>query len=122
MEGLDHNWVEAGTRRTAYDSHVPPGEYVFKVMAANSDGVWNAEGRSLRVVALSPFYQTWWFVALAALGVGAASSDITYDNLHDVPRRRGPSLRLPAPYPPCAPWSSYFFAADRGAAGPPQIL
>ena len=44
LEGLDHDWVEAGTRRTAYFSHVPPGDYTFKVIAANSDGVWN-EGR-----------------------------------------------------------------------------
>ena len=39
LEGLDQDWVEAGTRRTAYYSHVPPGTYAFRVMAANSDGV-----------------------------------------------------------------------------------
>jgi hypothetical protein len=38
LEGLDQNWIEAGTRRTAYFSHVSPGEYTFKVIAANSDG------------------------------------------------------------------------------------
>lgn len=70
MEGLDQAWVEAGTRRTAYYSHVAPGEYVFKVIAANSAGVWNTEGQSLSVVALPPFYQTWWFLTLAALTVG----------------------------------------------------
>jgi len=39
LEGLDKDWVDAGTRRTAYYSHVPPGTYTFTVMAANSDGV-----------------------------------------------------------------------------------
>lgn len=68
MEGLDHNWVEAGGRRTAYYSHLPPGEYTFTVAAANSDGVWNTEGMSLKVAVLPPFYQTWWFVTLALLG------------------------------------------------------
>src|SRR5262249_18698163 len=48
LEGLDHDWVEAGTRRTAYFSHVPPGKYTFRVIAANSDGVWNTEGKSMR--------------------------------------------------------------------------
>jgi signal transduction histidine kinase len=69
MEGLDHQWVEAGTRRTAYYSHLPPGEYTFRVIADNGEGVWNTEGKSLRVVVPPPFYRTWWFVTLASLGV-----------------------------------------------------
>jgi signal transduction histidine kinase len=72
LGGLDRDWVEAGTRRTAYYSHIPPGEYVFTVVAANSDGVWNTAGRSLGVVALPPFYRTWWFTSLAALSIIAA--------------------------------------------------
>jgi hypothetical protein len=69
LAGLDLDWVEAGTRRTAYYSHVPPGKYTFTVIAANSDGVWNTEGKSLQVVVLPAFYRTWWFLALAALGI-----------------------------------------------------
>jgi signal transduction histidine kinase/streptogramin lyase len=69
LRGLDHEWVDAGLRRTAYYSHVPPGRYVFTVIAANSDGVWDAEGKSLSVVVLPPFYRTWWFMALAVLSV-----------------------------------------------------
>ncbi len=68
LEGLDQDWTDAGTRRAAYYSYVPPGQYVFRVIAANSDGVWNTEGQSLRVIALPPFYRTWWFVTLAAIG------------------------------------------------------
>jgi signal transduction histidine kinase len=70
LEGLDHDWVEAGTRRTAYFSYVPPGKYTFRVIAANSDGVWNTEGKSVRITVLPPFYRTWWFLTLAALGAG----------------------------------------------------
>ncbi|MBL8208868.1 MAG: hypothetical protein JNM09_31915, partial [Blastocatellia bacterium] len=69
LEGLDDEWVEAGTRRTAYFSHVAPGNYTFKVMAANSDGIWNTEGKSLRIRILPPFYRTWWFLTLAGLSV-----------------------------------------------------
>jgi signal transduction histidine kinase len=71
LVGLDRDWVEAGTRRTAYYSHLPPGEYVFRVTAANSDGVWNREGQQLRVMVLPPFYRTWWFLALTGLGLTA---------------------------------------------------
>jgi signal transduction histidine kinase/ligand-binding sensor domain-containing protein len=69
LEGLDHDWVEAGTRRTAYFSHVPPGDYTFRVIAANSDGMWNEEGQSVSFRVLPPFYQTWWFLTLVTLSL-----------------------------------------------------
>jgi signal transduction histidine kinase len=72
LEGADHDWVEAGTRRTAYYSHVSPGQYTFKVLAANADGVWNLTGASLRITVLPPFWRTWWFMTLVALGVAGA--------------------------------------------------
>jgi ligand-binding sensor domain-containing protein/signal transduction histidine kinase len=73
LEGLNQDWVEAGARRSAYYDYLPPGAYTFIVLAANSDGVWNETGAQLRLVVLPPFYRTWWFLTLAALGViGAA--------------------------------------------------
>ncbi len=70
LEGLDNDWRDAGTRRVAYFPYLPPGSYTFQVIAANSDGPWNAIGQSLRVVVLPPVYRTWWFLSLAALAVG----------------------------------------------------
>lgn len=67
LQGLDQDWVETGTRRTAYFSHVPPGSYTFRVIAANNDGVWNTEGASIKIVVHPRFYQTWWFIILAAV-------------------------------------------------------
>ena len=72
LEGLDQAWNEAGTRRTAYFSHVAPGNYTFKVIAANSDGLWNTVGQGLRIRIRPPFYRTWWFLTLAALVVSGA--------------------------------------------------
>jgi len=63
LEGLDQRWIDAGSRRTAYYSHLPPGDYSFKVIAANSDGVWNMQGTHLLISVLPPFYRTWWFVS-----------------------------------------------------------
>jgi signal transduction histidine kinase len=67
--GQDPDWIEAGTRRTANYSYLRPGQYTFRVMAANSDGVWNSEGAQLQVVVLPAFYQTWWFRLLALLAI-----------------------------------------------------
>jgi signal transduction histidine kinase/ligand-binding sensor domain-containing protein len=69
LEGLDTDWVEAGSRRTAYYSYLPPGTYNFKVLAANSDGVWSTNGASITVVVTPPFYRTRWFYALVGLVV-----------------------------------------------------
>jgi signal transduction histidine kinase len=69
LEGADYDWVDAGTRRTAYFSHLSPGEYTFRVIAANADGVWNLTGASLRITVVPPFWRTWWFITLVALGV-----------------------------------------------------
>lgn len=67
LVGLDDDWVEAGSRRTAYYTHLPPGSYTFKVIADNGEGIWNTEGKSLRVTVLPAFYRTWWFMTLSAL-------------------------------------------------------
>jgi signal transduction histidine kinase/ligand-binding sensor domain-containing protein len=71
LEGFDHNWTDAGSRRIAYYTNIPPGHYTFRVQAANNDGVWNAQGAALRFELRPHFYQTLWFYALLALGMGA---------------------------------------------------
>ncbi len=71
MEGLDKDWNYVGTRRFAGYTSVPPGEYTFRVKGSNSDGVWNEEGASVKVIIAPPFWQTWWFrISMAALVVG----------------------------------------------------
>jgi ligand-binding sensor domain-containing protein/signal transduction histidine kinase len=69
LEGLDTDWTEARTRREAYYPYLPPGNYTFKVIAANADGVWNVQGQALRIIVVPPFYRTAWFIVLASLGI-----------------------------------------------------
>ncbi len=69
LEGLEENWVEAGTKRTANYSYLPHGEYTFHAIAANADGVWNMEGAAIKIIVRPYYYQTWWFRVLAALAV-----------------------------------------------------
>jgi PAS domain S-box-containing protein len=70
LEGFDKEWVDAGARRVAYYTNIPPGAYRFRVIASNSDGAWNQEGASLQVVLDPHLYQTRWFYLLCALSVG----------------------------------------------------
>ena len=66
LEGLENNWIEAGTKRTVDYSYLPAGNYTFRVIAANTNGVWNTEGVAIKIIVHPYFYQTLWFRVLAA--------------------------------------------------------
>jgi signal transduction histidine kinase/CheY-like chemotaxis protein/ligand-binding sensor domain-containing protein len=57
LAGLS-DWTDAGPRRSASLSYIPPGQYTFEVMAVNSDGVWSARPASIPVVVLAPWWRT----------------------------------------------------------------
>jgi signal transduction histidine kinase/ligand-binding sensor domain-containing protein len=67
LGGFDRDWVEAGTRRIAYYTRIPPGTYRFEVTACTHDGVCNEAGASLALRQRPHFWQTGWFLALTAL-------------------------------------------------------
>ncbi|HTS68830.1 MAG TPA: HD domain-containing phosphohydrolase, partial [Terriglobia bacterium] len=72
LEGFDKEWVEAGNRRVAYYTNIPPGHYRFRVMAAGDDGKWNEAAAPCALYLAPHFYQTGWFYVLCAvLGLGA---------------------------------------------------
>jgi signal transduction histidine kinase/ligand-binding sensor domain-containing protein len=69
LRGFDRGWsAETGQRQVSY-TNLPPGHYTFRVIACNNDGKWNLEGASLDFKLRPYFYQTFWFLALAALGM-----------------------------------------------------
>lgn len=67
LEGFDQDWIYIGTQRTATYTNINPGEYVFKVKAANRDGVWNETGAAIAIEVTPPAWQTWWAYALYGL-------------------------------------------------------
>ncbi|MFL6464097.1 MAG: two-component regulator propeller domain-containing protein [Bryobacteraceae bacterium] len=67
LEGFDRDWINAGARRTAYYTNIPPGHYRFRVLASNNDGLWNQQGASFALDVHPRFYQTWWFTFLLLL-------------------------------------------------------
>ena len=65
LENYDNNWRKADQEKTAYYYNVPPGRYIFRVKASNSDGLW-AE-RSIAVIIALPWWRTWWAFVLYGL-------------------------------------------------------
>jgi PAS domain S-box-containing protein len=74
LEPYDKNWLDAGAQRSVKYTNMAPGEYSFRVIAANSFGVWNDQGDSVRFLLQPKLYQTRWFYFLAAAGLALGAS------------------------------------------------
>lgn len=72
LDGVDHDWQGAGGRREAFYTNLGPGQYRFRVIAANKDGVWNTEGAALAVTIPPTFAQSLWFKLIGVLALAAA--------------------------------------------------
>jgi signal transduction histidine kinase/ligand-binding sensor domain-containing protein len=72
LEGFDDGWVDAGARRAAYYTNIPPGTYRFRVQGSNADGVWNEAGDVIELRLLPHLYQTRWFYGTSALAAIAS--------------------------------------------------
>ncbi|MCP5054499.1 MAG: hypothetical protein GY940_45445, partial [bacterium] len=69
LEGYDQDWIDGGNWRTTSYTSLSPGDYTFKVVACNSDGLWNQAGASLSFSLEPYFYQTTLFYVTVTLFV-----------------------------------------------------
>ena len=69
LEGYDSNWQDAGNRRQAFYTNLPPRNYRFRVVACNNSGVWNEAGAALDFTIAPAYYQTTWFRILFVCAV-----------------------------------------------------
>ncbi|MBL4593538.1 MAG: hypothetical protein JKX68_06965 [Flavobacteriales bacterium] len=63
LENFDEDWVDIGNNRRA-NYNLNPGEYIFKVKVANSDGIWSDEVAKIRIIVEPPFWKTLWFIII----------------------------------------------------------
>ena len=69
LDGFDQGWSDATEARAAVYTNLDSGSYRFRVLASNSDGVWNSEESSLEFRIEPVFWQTWWFRISILLGL-----------------------------------------------------
>jgi len=93
LEGFDPEWIDAGARRDAFYTNLPPAKYRFHVYAANKDGIWSESGASFELRKLPHFYQTWWFYLLVGLGLALLAYAIYRYRVHQVESRFGAVLK-----------------------------
>lgn len=61
LDGYDHGWQDAGNRRQAFYTSLPPRNYHFRVIASNNSGLWNETGDTLDFAVAPAYYQMRWF-------------------------------------------------------------
>ena len=71
LDGFDEDWQDAGHRRVAYYTNLGPGEYRFRVQAANESGVWSAGSATVDFSVAPRSTQTWWFFGLCVSATAA---------------------------------------------------
>ncbi len=69
LGGYEDPWTEAGTRRTAFYTGLPPGRYRLEVVASSHDGVWGSQGAVLPFSVTPYFWQTTWFPVFVGTGL-----------------------------------------------------
>ncbi|HXU21034.1 MAG TPA: two-component regulator propeller domain-containing protein [Verrucomicrobiae bacterium] len=74
LDGFDREWTDTGNRRDVIYTNIPPGEYRFRVIACNEDGVWNKTGASLSFILKPHFYQSRLFGGFCLLAVSALAA------------------------------------------------
>ncbi len=94
LEGFNADWVEAGARRTAFYTNLPPGRYVFRVAASNNDGVWNEIGAAVSLRVQPHFHETKTYYALLAITIGLLASGAVWWRLRGLRARQRELSRL----------------------------
>ncbi len=60
LEGLEKDWVQSGARRYVNYTHLPSGNYTFRVRAMNAEGVYSEKDAVIAIKIIPPFWRTWW--------------------------------------------------------------
>ena len=64
LDGSDTQWVDAGTRREAFYTNLPPRAYTFRLQVNNTAGGWSDSPSALMLNVQPTFAQTRWFYVL----------------------------------------------------------
>jgi ligand-binding sensor domain-containing protein len=88
MEGLEDHWnTRSGIHEVSY-TNVPPGDYTFRILASNNDGVWNENETRIQIYIQPPFWQrTWFYILLGAIVTGIVVSLYNYRLRQSVKQR-----------------------------------
>ena len=88
LENFDKGWNYVGTKHQATYTNLDPGEYQFQIIAANNEGIWNKEGKTIKIIILPPFWETWWFRLLVVTAVTAIFYFVFKDRVYHIEKQK----------------------------------
>ncbi|MBU0764651.1 MAG: PAS domain S-box protein, partial [Bacteroidetes bacterium] len=87
LDGYDHEWIDPGKRQEAFYTSLPPGQYKFRIISCNNDGVWNNTPAELTITRKPFFYETAWFYILLAAAFIAVVFVVYLARVRNIKRR-----------------------------------
>ena len=95
LSGFDRDWIYTDAENpTASYSNLKGGEYTFLLRACNSDGYWNSEGRSIKIIIKPPFWRSIWFIAFVSLLAASVATYLFGLKLQRVERRKNIEIKI----------------------------
>jgi ligand-binding sensor domain-containing protein/GAF domain-containing protein len=88
LEGFDREWIDAGNRRFVSYTNLPYKTYTFRVIASNSDGIWNNKGLEVKIRVKPPFWRTVWFYIFAVLFITWAIVILIRERIKNAQRQK----------------------------------
>lgn len=87
LEGYDGDWINAGTSNSVTYTHLPLGEYTFRVTGSNNDGIWSEETKELAILVLPPWWKMFW-VRVVFIGIFVVTLMAIYRSRSSLIRRK----------------------------------
>ena len=87
LDGFEADWSEPIAANEAIYTNLGPGSYRFRVIASNSDGVWNSDEAVISFEIEPVFWQTWWFRSLGLLACAFAALILYRLRMHQLTRQ-----------------------------------
>ncbi len=84
LEGFNNQWISTDRNFVSF-TNLDPGEYTFRVKGSNGDGIWNEEGKSIRIIISPPWWLTWWAYGIYFIGFVSIMGGI---RKYDLDRRK----------------------------------
>lgn len=86
LNGFNKDYIPLGSTNSVTFTNLDPGNYVLHVIATNSNGIWNVQGKSIRLVIIPPFWRTWWFLSSLVIVSGLLISWIFWLRVRNIKR------------------------------------
>ncbi len=93
LEGLDEDWLEAGTQRIAQYTNLSPGKYVFMVRCQNRDEIFSKNITSLDIIVSPPLWRTWWAYTLYTIILCALTYFIYRNHIYSLKKKQQAEIK-----------------------------